>query len=320
MITISSGHGKYVRGAEGYLDEVDEARRVVEHVADYLGSNGVEVETFHDNNSRDQSDNLDAIVDWHNSIPCELAVSVHFNAYDTTSKPMGVECLYLTQQALAARMSAAIAKATGLPDRGAKYRSDLAFLNGTDAPAILIETCFVDSSADAQAYTAKFDRVCEAIANVIAGNDASDNPIPPSPSASLFHAVGRCSAFGGPDDEGVAADEGLAFIYDVADAPHLFLPQQPEGTTGLARRLDPGVMYVACRWDYDVTPKEMLRDQSRKALVKARDSGLKFKAFPADWGPNSNTGRVADLSLALLEALGIETDDEVEIHYPHMGD
>jgi hypothetical protein len=28
-ICISSGHGKYIRGASGYLDEVDEARRVV---------------------------------------------------------------------------------------------------------------------------------------------------------------------------------------------------------------------------------------------------------------------------------------------------
>ena len=29
-IIISSGHGKYIRGASGYLDEVDEARRVVD--------------------------------------------------------------------------------------------------------------------------------------------------------------------------------------------------------------------------------------------------------------------------------------------------
>ena len=35
-IVISSGHGKYVRGASGIIDEVDEARRVVEHLADEL--------------------------------------------------------------------------------------------------------------------------------------------------------------------------------------------------------------------------------------------------------------------------------------------
>jgi N-acetylmuramoyl-L-alanine amidase len=317
-VTISSGHGKYVRGAEGYLDEVNQARRVVEHVADCLTSCGIECETFHDNNSWNVSENLDAIVDWHNSIPCDLSVSIHFNAYEVTAKPMGTECLYVTQQALAARMSAAIANATGLPDRGAKYCDDLAFLNGTTAPAILIETVFVDSSADAEAYIANFDKVCQAIADTIAGNDASDDAIPPSPNA-LFHATGRCSSFGGPDDEGVSEDEGLAFIYDVVDAPHLFLPQQPEGTTGLARRLDPGVMYVACRWDYDVTPKEMLRDQSRKAMVRAVDSGLKCLAYPADWGPHDDTNRITDLSPALMMTLGIETDDKVEVIYPYTG-
>ena len=35
-VVISSGHGKHIRGASGYIDEVDEARKVVETVADYL--------------------------------------------------------------------------------------------------------------------------------------------------------------------------------------------------------------------------------------------------------------------------------------------
>ena len=48
-ICISSGHGKYVRGAAGIIDEVDEARRVIEQLALSLRDRGVEVETFHDN-------------------------------------------------------------------------------------------------------------------------------------------------------------------------------------------------------------------------------------------------------------------------------
>jgi hypothetical protein len=126
--------------------------------------------------------------------------------------------------------------------------------------------------------------------------------------------VGTCSWFGGPDDDGVSPDEGLAFIYDTEDAPHLFLPEQPEGTTGLARRLDPRVFYLACRWDYDVTPKSMLADHSLKALVTA--GGKTFVAYPADWGPHEHTGRIADLSPGLMEALGVKTDDEVEVVYP----
>jgi len=71
---------------------------------------------------------------------------------------------------------------------------------------------------------------------------------------------------------------------------------------------------VACRWDYDVTPKDMLARKDLKARVRAGDR--EFLAWPADWGPNENTGRVADISHALMEALGINTDDVVEVAYP----
>jgi hypothetical protein len=134
----------------------------------------------------------------------------------------------------------------------------------------------------------------------------------------LFHAVGPCSEFGGPEDEGVSEDEGLAFIQSVDDAPQLFLPYQPKGTTGLARRLNPFIHYVACRWDYDETPKESLLDAV--ALVRATKTGIALKAFPADWGPHEKTGRVADLSPGLLDDLGLETDDEVEVIFPYRED
>jgi hypothetical protein len=124
---------------------------------------------------------------------------------------------------------------------------------------------------------------------------------------------GKVSWFGGPNDGGVAPDEGLAFIYEVNDAPHLFLPKQPAGTSGLARRLDPDVHYIACRWDYDETPKESLRDKT--VLIRAVKTGKEFTAAPADWGPHQDTGRVADISPGLMDALGIETDDEVELVY-----
>jgi len=168
-VAISSGHGKLVRGASGVLDEVDEARRVVEAVADKLAARGVDVLTFHDDTSTTQSQNLDAIVSWHNKQDRELDVSVHFNAYVETTKPMGTEVLYVTQAALAGEMSAAIADAGDFIDRGGKKRTDLAFLNGTEMPAILIETCFVDSTSDAAFYEDNFDHICEAIAVKLGG-------------------------------------------------------------------------------------------------------------------------------------------------------
>lgn len=135
-------------------------------------------------------------------------------------------------------------------------------------------------------------------------------------TARLLEVKGPCSWFGGPEDMGVAPDEGLAFIYEYEEAPHLFLDEQPEGTSGLARRLDPDVFYVACRWDYDVTPKEMLADPNLRALVRNPATGKQVLVWPADWGPHEDTGRVADLSPAVMDELGLTTDDEVEVIYP----
>lgn len=306
-IVISAGHGLLIRGAEGIIDEVDEARKVVPAVAEELRRLGYRVIEFYDDTSTSQQENLDAIINFHNSQDRDLDVSVHFNAYNPTEKPMGCEVWYTTQEDLARRVSDAMSKAGHLYNRGAKYTSSLAFLNGTDEPAILIEVAFVDSTVDVAEYQENFDAICKAIARVGVR----------VPEDQTFAGSGTCSWFGGPDDTGVAPDEGLAFIYSYDQAPHLFLSHQPPGTTGLARRLDPEVLYVACRWDYDNTPKTMLDDADKKALVRSPKTGEARLAWPADWGPHEEkTGRVADLSPGLMAALGIETDDEVEVIYP----
>jgi len=232
-VAISSGHGLKIRGAAGPapwgLDEVDEARKVVEEVADVLRSADVEVVTFHDDVSTSQSENLNRIVSWHNSQQRELDVSCHFNAYQvTTTTPRGTECLYLTQSELAANVSRAIAGAGEFIDRGAKKRTDLAFLNGTDEPAILIETCFVDSKPDADLYDEHFAAITKAIADSIAGEamqpaapakpPAAPLPMPP-PTIGLGDR-GSCVALlqellevGSTDGEFGAATEAALEIY-----------------------------------------------------------------------------------------------------------
>jgi len=324
-IVMSSGHWPGA-GAHGLISEVTEARRVVDRSAEYMRAAGAEVITFHDNKSNDKDENLDRIVDFHNAQgPHDLDVSVHFNnAYSTPyPDPIGTECFHHAGNSamhdLAEAVSAEISLASSLKDRGAKDNS-LYFTSNTNEPAILIEVCFVESVPDVDLYRRYFENICEAIAAAITGQDIGEDERPDRPPPTmppddaLFYARGPCSWFGGPEDDGVSASEGLAFLYDVGDAPHLFLPKQPSGTSGLARRLDPGVFYVACRWDYDSTSKEMLRNQMRKVLVRA--GGEEFLAYPADWGPHADTGRVADLSPALMEALELDTDDEVEIIYP----
>ena len=314
-ICISSGHGKYVRGAAGIIDEVDEARRVVEQLALSLRGRGVEVITFHDNTSKSQNENLWTITDFHNDQARELDISVHFNAFEQVSKPMGSEVWWVTQESLATRLSAAIAS-VGFIDRGAKKSTSLHFLNQTTMPSVLLEICFVDSQADCDIYADHFLEICEALAAELGGKEAEE-------TVGKFVAEGTVSWFGGPNDTtGVSPSEGLAFIYSTSDQPDLFLSYQPEGTTGLARRLNPDVPYVACRWPYTSANKAQWREVLLKemALVEVTDGPSKgkfVKAFPADWGPHEEkTGRAADISEGAMAYLGIETDDKVRVTFP----
>jgi len=183
-IVISSGHGKYVRGASGILDEVDEARRVVEQVATNLALRGVGVKVFHDDVSKSQNENLNTIVNYHNAQTRDLDISVHFNAYEQVSKPMGTEVLYVTQGSLAAQMSSAIAS-VGFINRGGKKRTDLFFLNNTEMPAILLEVCFVDSEEDANIYREQFDNICRAIADLLGGTEDGEVTPPTPPVTEL---------------------------------------------------------------------------------------------------------------------------------------
>src|SRR5215472_6016069 len=125
------------------------------------------VDTFNDDQSDTQAENLDRIVAYHNSRERDLDVSVHFNAAEPTDGARGCEVLFVTQDELAARVSAAISAAGQLIDRGAKYRGDLAFLNGCEMPAVLIETAFVDAGVDVTNYEANFDSITRAIAGAL---------------------------------------------------------------------------------------------------------------------------------------------------------
>lgn len=317
-IVISSGHGKYISGAVGPapwgLNEHAEAVHVVDMVAEYLEERGVAVVTFEDTVSHSQDENLKRICDFHNAQGAhDYDVSVHFNANVPTSNPVGTECWHMTQPELAAKVAAAIGDAGHLLDRGAKHSSGLYFLKHTVEPAILIEVCFVDSSADAQLYRDHFSEICEAIAGAIGGERHEQPPV--TPPAHQFYAKGKMSTFGGPADTGVSPSEGLAFISSIEQVPQLFLPMQPPSTTGLARRLNPFTHYAACRWDYAQTPQSQLRT----GVGLARAKGMELKFMPADWGPNENTGRIADLSPSLADDLKLTTDDEVEIIFPAPG-
>lgn len=308
QVVISSGHGKYIRGASGILDEVDEARRVVEEVAKNLNRFGVSAITFHDNTSTTQDQNLHTIVDFHNSQKRDLDVSVHFNAYEPTDEPMGTECLYVSEDVLADEMSAAISDATDLPDRGAKYRGDLYFLNQTEMPAILIETCFVDSSADAEAYRENFEEVCLAIADTIRGRPISR--IPETVPANQRNII--ASVFGGGDDYNVSAYDETMVLNDTDY--YVALPYRFTGTRPLVKvyNSETGAFATAEIWDVGpwLTDDDYFNTTNRPLAETYHNMNE-----PLPRGPNEGVvpnGAGIDLSPALAEAIGIDGMGEVD--------
>lgn len=185
--SLNGGHSPYAPGASGYFDEVTEDRKVRAACDRYLRQLGW---TTHDSSTEERSSKADlsTIVSRANGSKADYFVSFHFNSsrdhaghgaevyYSPTSKsPWGKQT--------AAKVSAALAKLMGITDRGAKAQN-FYVIKHTTMPAILIETCFLDNKADADAYMrVGADAVGRCIAECIAGKAAASTGPAPAPSA-----------------------------------------------------------------------------------------------------------------------------------------
>lgn len=180
--------------------------------------------------------------------------------------------------------------------------------------------CHADNHDCPGKHVSKSDVIARVKAKMatLAGSPVSTS-VPTSTPASatptpeqkvVFSVSGKMSTFGGPRDTGMSRTEGLG-LFATAQAMHahgaddLLLPEAQAGAPGLGRRLDPKRFYLACRWDISDYP--FLRDAV--AHVSNPKTGKSEIARPVDWGPNARTGRVADLSPGLAEALGLNTDE-----------
>lgn len=189
MISISPGHYGVGTGAKGYIDEFNEARRVSEKVCELLNGAGVACQLIVDVTSKTQRENLAYLVREHNKTHRELDVSIHFNAVNgLTERPIGVEVLYVKPKLFQAakKVSLAIAKSAGFIDLGAKRRTDLAILNGTHKPCLLVEVCFVNSKADVKLYKMHFEAICQAVAKELVAIVGWNLEVKTNDSYSLF--------------------------------------------------------------------------------------------------------------------------------------
>ena len=107
----------------------------------------VDVDVIHRPNPDPDSDLMHEV----NHTGADLAVELHFNA--ASGRASGSEMLYWPGspkgKAFAEHLQAETVDALGNEDRGAKPRSDLAFLEGTSMPAVIAEPFFGSSPKDA---------------------------------------------------------------------------------------------------------------------------------------------------------------------------
>ena len=191
-ILISSGHGKFVAGASDIIDEVTEARKVTNRVAEILKKNGIEVSVFHDDTSKNHRDNINTIVSHHSGQVRELDVSVHFNAVAGTREAgIGVETLYRKgnkkMKQLASNISKAISNSSGLILRrvdGTFPVTNIGFLNSLKN-SVLLEICFVNSHTDVRLYRENFEAICQSIAESLIGRSIT-NGFNTSPKSKKF--------------------------------------------------------------------------------------------------------------------------------------
>lgn len=141
-ICVDSGHGGNDSGAvgQGGLKESHVNLAITKLLETLLKGGDYEVKLTR---GHDVYVDLGARCDIANDWQADYFVSIHCNSNGPSAH--GVETLYKSQAGLelAIPVQDALVALTREHDRGVKKRDDLAVLNGTDMPAILVEVGFI---------------------------------------------------------------------------------------------------------------------------------------------------------------------------------
>lgn len=171
-IGINCGHtvsGQPGCGAVGFINESDETRKVGYKLMEYLKSAGHTVVDCTNDKAASTNENLSKIVAMANAQPLNLFVSIHFNA----GRGKGTEVYTYggKEHAEALNILKNMSK-LGFTNRGVKDGSSLYVVKRTNAKAMLIEVCFVDTKSDVELYEQRgADAVAKAICNAITGQE-----------------------------------------------------------------------------------------------------------------------------------------------------
>lgn len=168
-IGINCGHtvdGQPGSGAVGYISESVETRNVGRKLTALLKLAGHTVYDCTNDYAPSTSSNLAQIVAMANAQPLDLFVSIHFNSGG--GRGAEVFTYRAKQHAEAVNVCNALER-LGFKNRGVKDGSNLYVVRRSDAKAMLIEVCFVDTD-DADLYKQLgADKVAQTICNAITG-------------------------------------------------------------------------------------------------------------------------------------------------------
>ncbi|HAT4185726.1 TPA: N-acetylmuramoyl-L-alanine amidase [Clostridium perfringens] len=141
-------------GAQGNgYKEQDLTRQVVTYLSEYLEKEGHTTKYCHCNSASTVNESLRYRVNKANSIGVDYFVSIHLNA----GGGVGTETYICARGGEAERVAKRVNSKLvqyGYRDRGVKV-GNLYVIKNTNAPAILVECCFIDSSSDMAKFNAK---------------------------------------------------------------------------------------------------------------------------------------------------------------------
>lgn len=188
-INIHAGHnedGKIACGAIGIIKESTEARRVSAEVIRQLKGLGHTVFDCTVNDGKSRNDVLRKIVANCNSNTVDLDVSIHFNSTSrqlpADGKTTGTEVFIHSTASKAKSFAENVTKSLsdlGYRNRGVKLQPNFYVLRNTNAPAMLLECCFVNDADDIAIYD--HYKMAQAIVKGITG----ENYVDPTPDAEV---------------------------------------------------------------------------------------------------------------------------------------
>ena len=194
---VHGGHNSHVTGASKYLNELTEDRKVKNEVIRLLKAQGHTVYDCTDDSGTTQNANLSNIVKKCNAHSVDLDISIHLNAGGGT----GVETyIYPNSSAKdeATRICSKVSSALGIKNRGVKDGSNLYVVRNTNAPAVLVECCFVDSTTDRDHWDANkcAKAIVEGILNkTVSSGSTASKPSTSTSSGETYKLVTSCKIY-----------------------------------------------------------------------------------------------------------------------------